>query len=79
MSKVSTKKTTAKRASAPAKQTKSARVSKKSNPESKAGFDFLMALLVVSLSINVLVVCIWVVLRITDMYDQDLAQILLAR
>lgn len=61
------------------KRSSTSKVSKKLNLEHKSGFDFLMALLVVSLLLNLFAICVWVVLRITNIYDGQLAEIFLAR
>lgn len=58
---------------------KRATTTKKLNLEHKSGFDFLMALLVVSLLFNLFTVCVWLILNITTIYDAQLADIFLSR
>jgi len=61
----------------PTKVTKKSAVAKRTIPT--MGDDFKMALLVVSLIINVLALIAWLFLRVTDDYDTAIAQFFLNR
>jgi hypothetical protein len=60
-------------------KTKPKRIPSKSTESktARSGMDFFAALLIVSLLFNAVVICIWVVLNVTDDYDAELARILL--